>query len=229
MGDFFNSIFTIIYPRTCHACGKPLHQAEEIICLACTSKLPKTNFHLFKENIISDLFVGRFPIIRGTSFLFFRKHGIVQHLIYQLKYQGAQEVGIKLGELFGEDLKNTEFISAIDYLIPVPLHPRKLEARGFNQSELIGRGLEKSLGIPLADQQLIRTTFTESQTRKSMFERWENVSKVFQVKNPEQFKDKHILLLDDVVTTGSTMEACMRSMAHIPGLQISVAVLAKPI
>ncbi len=229
MKEIVQDALRIIFPYTCLACGTPLQKEEDTICLSCIVKLPKTNFHLLPENPVSELFYGRFPVARATAFLYFRKHGIVQRLIHLLKYHGAQEVGIKLGMLFGEDLKETPFMEGIDYLVPVPLHSKKLAVRGYNQAELIGTGMRNSLGIPLVKNQLVRRQFTETQTRKSMYERWENVSNVFEVKDPSFFEHKHILLIDDVITTGSTMEACMHTLKEIAGTQVSVAVLAKPV
>ena len=229
MKEILEDAMHIIFPQTCVACGNVLQKSEETICLSCISKLPKTNFHLLDQNPITDLFVGRFPIVRATSFLYFRKHGIVQHLIHQLKYKGVQETGIRIGELFGLDLLNSTFIDDIDVILPVPLHPKKLAARGYNQAALIGEGMEKKLGIPMLDNNLQRKIFTSSQTHKSMYERWENVSHVFHVTNSKQLEGKHVLLIDDVITTGSTLEACMRTLGIISEIKISVAVMAKPI
>ncbi len=229
MKAFFHDTLRIIFPYTCPACGTPLQRSEDTICLSCILQLPKTNFHLLPENPVLELFYGRFPVTGATAFLYFRKHGIVQKLIHQLKYHGAQEVGRKLGMLFGKDLRDTAFVQDVDFLVPVPLHPKKLALRGFNQAEVLCLGLEKTLGIPLVKDQLARKEFTETQTRKSMYERWENVFNVFEVRDPALFEHKHILLVDDVITTGSTLEACMQSMREIPGIKISVAVLAKPV
>ncbi len=228
MKDFFMSLLELVYPRICSGCGNPLLEFEETLCLQCISKLPKTNFHLSEENAVLQLFEGRFPVTRATAFLFFRKHSLVQQLIYQLKYKGAKETGEKLGKLFGENLKGSRFINDIDILMPVPLHPAKQQVRGYNQSEVIGKGMESSLNIPLVTENLVRKVFTNSQTRKSMFERWKNVSGVFAVKHPGTLSGKHILLIDDVITTGSTLEGCMLALKEVPDVRISVAVLAKP-
>jgi ComF family protein len=229
MKEILVNAMHIIFPATCIGCGEVLQKTEKTICLKCISKLPKTNFHLLDNNPVKDIFVGRFPIVRASSFLYFRKHGIIQRLIHQLKYNGAEKVGIMLGELFGDDLKDSLFVRDIDFIVPVPLHPRKQVVRGYNQAALIGEGMQNRLDIPMIENNLTRAVFTSSQTHKSMYERWENVSNVFHLSDPAQFDGKHILLIDDVITTGSTLEACMHSIANVSDAKISVAVLAKPI
>ena len=222
MADFFR----LFFPVSCQACGGPLCQQEEIICLSCALKLPKTNFHRFPDNPVSKVFWGRIRFEAASSFLFFNKDGNVQTLIHALKYQDKKEVGQYLGKLFGISLMENTTFQETDLIVPVPLHPKKERRRGFNQSEAIGNGLSLSTGKKLLTDNLIRKVNTDSQTRKSRYSRWENVKDVFQVMQPEQLVGKHILLVDDVLTTGATLEACATKLLEIGQVKVSMATLA---
>ena len=152
ISDFIN----LFFPNICHACGDALIEQEEIICTSCHFKLPKTGFHMHKDNMISQIFWGRVEINAATSFLFFNKGGKVQNLMHALKYKGNKDVGVYLGKLFGYELKNSPLFSSVDLIVPVPLHPRKQYKRGFNQSAVIAHGLGKSLEVPVSIDNLIR-------------------------------------------------------------------------
>ncbi len=166
------------------------------------------------------------PLHAATAFLFFNKGGITQNLIHGLKYKKKKNNGLFLGSLFGNDLSKSELFKDADLLIPVPLHPKKQQKRGYNQSELIARGMETSMNAKLNTTILKRVVFTKSQTKKSRFERWENVKDIFHWESPEELKGKHIILVDDVITTGATMEACLQHLIEIPDVKISVAAIA---
>lgn len=219
-------LVNLFFPHTCQACGNALFRQEEVICLKCLIRLPMTNFHLHEENPVSRMFWGRIPVHAAASFLFFNKGGKVQQLIHQLKYKGKTEVGLYLGKIYGESLLKSHLFADVDLIIPVPLHPRKLHQRGFNQSEVIGRGLSNSMHIPCNTDQLIRRVQTATQTRKSRYERWENVKSSFQLMQAEVMEGKHVLLVDDVITTGATLEACAQVFAQIPNIKLSVVSLA---
>ena len=176
--------------------------------------------------MISQIFWGRIQIHSATSFLFFNKGGHVQRIMHALKYRGHKEVGLYMGKLFGETLKESSLFNVADMIVPVPLHPKKKYKRGFNQSEVIAKGLEMSLGIPFSINNLIRETHTSSQTKRARYNRWENVKGVFKVQNPEEFSGKHLILIDDVLTTGATLEACVHPLVEIPDTKVSVATLA---
>jgi len=216
----------LIFPHVCVACGKPLYKTENCICMLCIYHLPKTNFHLDKENPIAKIFWGRVEIVAAASYYSFTKGGKVQHLIHQLKYKGQKEIGVTLGKLYGIELKESVDFQKVDLIIPVPLHKNKLRKRGYNQSESIAEGLSKGMGIPTNFKSLVRAVASESQTRKSRFNRWKNVESVFQVKDEHPLIGKHILLVDDVITTGSTLEACAQTLIKIPGVSVSVVTLA---
>jgi ComF family protein len=222
----FDDLISLFYPRLCAGCNTSLVNGEDILCLHCLADLPRTNYHLFPENPVFQIFIGRVNITLASSFCRFDKGGRLQHLLHQLKYKGNSEVGIKMGILFGYDLIQSSSYQDIDAIIPVPLHPKKEKKRGYNQSAEICKGLSESMNRPVISGNLVRDIHTSSQTRKGRFERWENVSGIFNVKNEASLTGKHLLLVDDVVTTGATLEACCEPLLKIPGVRVSIATLA---
>jgi len=221
--DDFLSLF---YPRLCAGCQTSLVRGEEVICLGCLADLPKTGFEKITDNPVAQLFWGRADIALATSFCSFDKGGIMQHLMHQLKYKGSREIGEKLGLVFGTDLLRSAPYLDVDFLIPVPLHPKRERTRGYNQSAEIGKGISAALEKPLITGNLVRNLYSNSQTNKGRFERWENVKELFGVRNPKILEGKHLLLIDDVVTTGSTLEACAQVLLKIPGTTVSIATIA---
>lgn len=217
----------LLYPRLCVVCGDKLIEQEQWICLHCLHHLPRTNFHVDPaDNPVSRLFYGRVPIEFATSFFFFSKGSKYQTLLHNLKYKGMKELGEEIGKHFGIDLLQSSEFSAVDLVCPVPLHPSKEKKRGYNQSWWIASGIAKQMQKNLSDDNLKRVTATETQTRKSRFARWKNVEGIFELENPGEFSGKHILLVDDVVTTGSTLEACAQSVLSKTDAKISIATLA---
>lgn len=221
--DDFLSLF---YPRLCAGCRAPLVRGEEVICLGCLADLPKTGFEQLPDNPVAQLFWGRTDIRLATAFCRFDKGGAVQHFLHQLKYKGSKEVGEKLGHLLGCDLTRSAAFREVELLIPVPLHPKKERRRGYNQSAEIGKGIAAAMDKPLVTGNLVRNLYSDTQTNKGRFERWENVKTLFDVRNPGLLEGKHLLLIDDVVTTGSTLEACAQVLLNIPGVTVSIATLA---
>jgi len=181
---------------------------------------------MHENNPISRIFWGRANIHAATSFLFFNKGGSVQKLIHQFKYKSKIETGRYLGELLGKDLLQSDLFNTIDVIIPVPLHKKKLHTRGFNQSDIIAEGIGKTMHVPAIMDTLIRTEFTETQTKKARYTRWENVKGKFGIQNPQTIEGKHILLVDDVLTTGATLEACAQTLLEVPNTKVSLATLA---
>jgi len=222
----FDDLISLFYPQLCAGCNTTLLKGEEVLCLNCLADLPRTNYHLYHENPIFQLFIGRVNITLATSFCRFDKGGRLQHLLHQLKYKGNPEVGYKMGMLLGSDLMQSLLYQEIDALVPVPLHPKKEKKRGYNQSTEICKGLAESMNRPIITGNLVRKVHTTSQTQKGRFERWENVSGIFNVKNSRLLTGKHLLLVDDVVTTGATLEACCETLLKIPGVSVSIATLA---
>ncbi len=221
--DDFLSLF---FPRICYACGNSLYKNEQTLCTYCMFRLPKTNFHLESDNPVSRMFWGRVKLEAAAAFCYYRKDGKVQNLIHQFKYKGKKEIGPFLGKLYGDHLKNTDLFKDINFIIPVPLHPKKIRIRGYNQSELFGQGLSEAMGIALDKSSLIRNLASATQTKKSRYKRWENVESIFSVKNKDHLIGAHILLVDDVITTGSTLEACAQELLRVEGVRVSVATMA---
>lgn len=220
-------LIELIYPRTCGACNIPLLKGEHVICTKCIAELPLTNYHLMKENPVEQLFVGRIPVETATTLLYFHKKGRTQHLLHLLKYRGRQDVGIYLGQILGNQLKTSEHYQGIDAVIPIPLHPKRQKQRGYNQAECIAIGIAQSMQVPIETSLVIRNLETKTQTKKSRTERWENVAQVFQIQEKNIQTGKHFLIVDDVITTGATIEACAQILLTVPGTKISIAGLAK--
>ncbi len=221
-----NDFFKLIFPLTCAACGKVLVKNERVICLSCNYNLPRTNFHYDCNNPVSRIFWGRIRIENATAFYFFNKGSSFRHLVHELKYNNRKDIGMELGRIFGYEISGVEGFSQVDMVIPVPLHMKKLKKRGFNQSEFIARGISEALCKPLDVCSVIRSFNSSTQTRKNRYDRWLNVAGIFTVVNPDILIGKHILLADDVITTGATIEACAAEILKVEGSKVSVAALA---
>lgn len=223
---WLDDLLWLVYPELCVSCDKPLNAGEKCLCTSCRFHLPKTNFHFEEINPIIKHFWGKVKVEAAAAYFLFTKGEKVQHLIHQLKYRKRKDIGVFLGELYGYDLKKSAVFSTVDVIIPVPLHPKKLRKRGYNQSECFAEGLSQSLKVSYDVKSLKRNKETQTQTRKHRFERFENVNSVFSVAKPEQIKGKHILLVDDVITTGSTLVACAEALLAVPGTRVSIAAIA---
>jgi len=216
----------LIFPRICSGCGNSLWKHENILCDICLYHLPRTNFHLQTDNPVNRIFWGRADILSATSFLLFNKGSKVQSMIHALKYKGRKDIGVFLGEEFGKTLRECSPFSKSGIIIPVPLHRKKYLKRGYNQSEQIAIGLSSSMGIPYTAQCLLRKDESDTQTHKSRFLRWKNVQDIFYIKNSEKITGSQILLVDDVLTTGATLDSCISKLSVIPDVSISVATIA---
>ncbi len=221
-----NHLINLFYPRVCPACGNLLMKGEETVCLSCRYLLPKTHYENNPENPLAQTFWGQVDFHAVTAEYFFSKTGKVQHLLHQLKYQGNKDAGYFLGQQLGESIKNAELFQGIDALVPIPLHPKKEHLRGYNQSYVIAQGVEEKTGIPIFKNVLSRKVFTSTQTKKSREERWENVKDIFEIINKDKLKDKHILLIDDVLTTGATLMAAGTTLLEVPDITVSAAAAA---
>lgn len=220
-------LLSLFSPPACGACGTALVRGEQTLCVNCLMKLPQTNLHRVRNNMIEKSFWGRIHIENATSFFFFTKGSDFQHLLHALKYKGRSDIGVYLGKRFGNDLVSEPAFRHFDRIIPVPLHRDKLKKRGYNQSEMIARGLSAVLKVPVDTKTLVRTTYTETQTKKSRIERWDNVKSVFAANPATNLNGRHILLVDDVLTTGATIEGCAQALLDKnPTVKISVATLA---
>ncbi len=201
---------------------------ESAICMHCLSHLPRLHVHDEKDNAVEKIFWGRVELNAATAFLQMPRNGIAHRLVHRLKYHNDQEVGERLGVLFGHELMSSERMKNIDVIVPVPLHPKKLHLRGYNQCDCIAKGIGETLGVEVSQNNLTRTHFSASQTRKGRISRWSNVKDIFWVREPERLEGKHIFIVDDVITTGSTIEACASALNKIKGVKLSVGALAIP-
>ncbi|MBO2030124.1 ComF family protein [Siccationidurans ginsengisoli] len=219
---------TLFFPRPCLACRAPLVAGEEYVCTGCRAELPYTDYHLLPpdQNPLARRFWGRLPVQHTLSYLRFLRHGRVQKLLHQLKYQGQSQVGHALGALYGAELVSTDLAAQFDLVVPVPLHRRKLARRGYNQAEAFSTGLAAALACPSHAQVLRRTEHTASQTRKGRAARWQNVATVFEVAEPQAVLGCHVLLVDDVLTTGATLEACGAALLAAGARAVSIATIA---
>lgn len=221
----FNSFVRLFYPRVCAGCGHNLLTGEEYICLTCHQNLVPTQFNLKQENAFFRNMSARIPIEAATSMYYFTKGGIIQNIMHEIKYKGNRALAVYLGKMLGKKYLQDNVFSSVDVIIPVPLHSKKEKSRGYNQCALIGSGIGEVMGKNLESRALLRKTFTTTQTHKSRVDRWENVKDAFQLGNTQHLKGKHILLFDDVMTTGATLEACARTLLEIEGVKISLATL----
>ncbi|RLD41971.1 MAG: ComF family protein [Bacteroidetes bacterium] len=221
-----NNLIEIFYPKICLACERRLLDHERVLCSYCELNLPKTNFHNRESNPVEILFWGRCRIDSASAYYRYIKQGNVQNLIHNFKYKGYQEIGLYIGEIYGKQLMASERYKTVDLIIPVPLHNKKLKIRGFNQSEVFAHGLSRSMKAITDSTILIRNIHTSTQTKKSRWDRHKNVSSIFSIKDPELLKGKHIMIVDDVITTGSTIESCVNTLTEIEDIKISVIAIA---
>ncbi|WP_338646938.1 ComF family protein [Flavobacterium sp. KS-LB2] len=222
----FKSLINLFFPKVCSGCSSFLLSNENVICTVCRHDIPLTNHHLNPENEAFKKFYGRIPVMHTSALFYFHKKGIVQELIHNLKYKGHEEIGAILGEWYAEDLKTIDLLQSVDEIIPVPLHRRKLKERGYNQVTAFGKALSSSLNVIYNDSLLIRNVYSKTQSKKNLLGRTEGIESTFDVTFTEKDHNKHFLLIDDVITTGSTLEACSRALLKIPGAKISIVCMA---
>jgi ComF family protein len=224
--SYFHDFIGLFFPELCAACGESLLKNEEVVCSSCIYYLPYTSHHLDPENRVARQLWGRFPFVQAGAYVYFQKGNKVQHLMHQLKYNHRPEAGFRMGKLYGLELVRSEGWALPDGIIPVPLHPAKQRKRGYNQSDHIARGLAEGLGIPVITDNLYRTHNTETQTKKARFERYENLQNAFRVRDAACLEGKHLLLVDDVITTGATLEACALRLLALQNVRVSIVALA---
>jgi ComF family protein len=222
----FESIINLFFPKVCSGCSSFLLSNENVICTVCRHDIPLTNHHLNPENDAFKKFYGRIPVLHTSALFYFHKKGIVQELIHNLKYKGHEEIGAILGEWYAEDLKTITLLQTVDEIIPVPLHRKKLKERGYNQVTAFGEALSSSLNIDYNDSILVRNVYSKTQSKKNLLGRTEGIESTFDVSFTERDHNNHFLLIDDVITTGSTLEACSRALLKIPGAKISIVCMA---
>lgn len=222
---YLKNFIDLFYPNLCAVCNNSLLIGEEFICTNCYIDIPKTDFHKDIENPIAQLFWGRANIETATAYYYFKKGSKYQKVIHKLKYKGKTEIGTELGKLFGAELNNSEHYKSIDVIIPVPLHISRQKERGYNQSEHIANGMSESMNKPVDVKSLKRTVATSTQTKKNRLERADNVASIFEVSFPSNIYGKHILLVDDVITTGATLESCANELLKFKDVKITIAAI----
>ena len=222
----FTDLINLMFPNLCVVCGTNLLKNEHQLCLSCLHDIPKTNYHLMKDNPIEKRFWGKVPVYNATSYFFFQKGSSFQKLLHILKYKGNKEIGELMGKYAAIDLLDSPDFTSIDLIIPVPLHPKKYKIRGYNQSEWIGKGISTILDKPQDISILVRIRENATQTKKSVYERFENTEGIFELRDKTLWEGKHVLLVDDVLTTGSTLEACVKALLETKGIKVSIFTLA---
>lgn len=225
--EIVNDFVSLFFPRCCLACSQALVKGEESICTSCMLELPQTQYHRDPANPLRTRMSDRVPIAYGFAFLKFTKSGRVQKLLHALKYKNHPEVGILIGKVYGDRLKEAGLQNSFDGIVPVPLHPSRLRKRGYNQSERFAEGLSLAFGVPNLSNALSRSTKTQTQTRKTKLKRWENVAEVFVINDQHSVRGLRILLVDDVVTTGATLEACITTLLAEGCTSVSIACIAE--
>ncbi len=219
-------LFYLFFPSHCASCDRTLLKNEHIICLRCRHELPVTNYHFLNVEKIEKVFYGRIPITNATALLSFHKDGLVQNLIHNLKYRGQENIGKVLGNWLGSELKQISAYQEIDIIIPVPIHRKRMKERGYNQVAKFGQEIAKHLHADYIDFILKKKSNTFKQSKKNRQTRWENTQGSFIIENQNLLQDKHILLVDDIITTGATLESCALLLLQIPNIKISIATMA---
>ncbi|HUX94475.1 MAG TPA: ComF family protein [Bacteroidales bacterium] len=224
--DLWDDFLSLLFPRICYGCGNHLLRNENIICTECLVLIPRTNYHKQKGNPVEQLFWGRCHIQSAAAFSYYNKGSRIRNLIHNMKYKGIEEIGIVLGRIYGLSLGSSAFTDSIDIIVPVPLHTSKKRSRGFNQSELIAEGLSQVTGLKVKNTAVVRSVASSTQTKRSRYDRWVNVEGIFEVADPKSIEGRHILMVDDVITTGSTIESCVNAVLKVEGVKVSVAAIA---
>lgn len=225
--SLFSDFTGLFFPEYCLGCSSGLVKGEEILCTRCIVGLPRTGYSFLNDNPVKEKFIGRLPLKYAIAFLKFRKTGIVQHLLHQLKYNNHPEVGKRLGMFFGKEMKDLGLDNEFDMIVPMPLHHSRQRKRGYNQSTMFVEGLKLSLEKPCYDNIVTRPINTSTQTQKNKAERWENVKQAFRVSDTRRTQGQRILLVDDIITTGASLEACGQELLHHGCKELSVVCIAE--
>ena len=216
----------LFFPHVCAGCGSDVINIDHQLCLHCIADLPFTNFFEQTGNPVERKFYGRIPVINAASAYFFTKDSLIESLVYELKYKGNKAIGFYMGQMMGHLLQNNRRFNDVDIIVPLPLNARRLKKRGYNQSVMLSEGITSVWSKPIVTNAVIRKINTETQTHKGRITRWENMDGVFAVDEPSLLQDKHVLLVDDIVTTGASLEACGAEILKVAGTKLSIATLA---
>jgi ComF family protein len=222
----FDALVHLFLPHHCAGCGSDVMSRQQVLCLSCIDRLPVTQFHRHANNPVEKIFWGRLPIISAASYLYFSKDSLLQKLVHQLKYNGHKELGLFIGRKMGEALMQSWRFGYIDALVPLPLYAARERKRGYNQAAVLCQGMAEVLQVPVLTNCIRRQVSSETQTRKNRIERWQNMQGKFELQEPEAIHGKHILLVDDVITTGATLEACGHALLAAGNIQLSIMTMA---
>jgi len=216
------SALHLLFPHVCSGCGSDLLSEDSMLCLHCIDAMPETNFELYPNNPVEKNFWGRLPLAGATAQFYFTKESLMQHLMHQFKYKGNKELGLQFGRMMGDQLRRSHRFE-VDALIPLPLFPAKEKRRGYNQATILCKGMAENIQAPVLEDVIIRPQHTETQTKKGRVERWKNMEGKFVLVKPDAIRNKHLLLVDDVVTTGATLEACGNELLKAENVRLSIA------
>jgi len=216
----------LFFPRNCAGCGSDLITKEQLLCLGCINNLPVTNFHMHANNPVEKIFWGRLPVRSAASLFYFTKGSLLQRLLHQFKYRGNKEIGYLMGTMMGKTFVESNRFAFLDGLVALPLHKSRERRRGYNQAAILCEGFSAATGINFYRDVIVRAAYTETQTQKGRLERWQNIEGRFALRNSEKLRHKRILLVDDVVTTGATLEACGQELLRVEGLELNIATMA---
>jgi len=219
------NLLNLLFPSVCNGCSALLTTNETTICAMCRHNLPLTNHLQIQHNETLAKFYGKLPVEYAASVAYFHKEGVLQHLIHNLKYKGAQDVGAYFGEFYAGEIRKFKRFDEAEIVIPVPLHPKKMKQRGYNQVTTFGKSLAETLGKEFNETVLHRTRYSKTQTKKNIFGRTEIGTEIFEARFTEALHGKHFLIVDDVITTGSTLEACGKALLKIPGAKVSIVTI----
>ena len=219
------SFLHLLFPHICAGCGSDIVSEESVLCIRCMDAMPETNFELHPDNPVEKIFWGRLPLAAATAQFYFTKESLMQHLMHQFKYKGNKELGLQLGRIMGDQLKRSGRFTGVDALVPLPLFPSKEKRRGYNQAAVLCEGIAESIKVPVWDKIITRPWHTETQTKKGRMERWKNMEGKFVLADAAITGNKHLLLVDDVVTTGATLEACGNELLKTENVMLSVVTL----
>lgn len=218
----WNQFFELFFPQLCICCGNRLIDIEKSVCLNCLNKLPKTNYLTTRDNKLEVFFAGRFPFEHIAAFAYFVKGGSIQKIIHEIKYKNNPQLALYVGEICGKEILKSRFFEGVDCIVPIPLHPKRLRQRGYNQALMVAKGIANKTGFTVCEENLIRVINNPSQTKNTKLQRWKNTEGIFDIRNKDFFSGKHILLIDDVVTTGSTIEVCAKLLLSCADVKVSI-------
>ncbi|MBQ4280239.1 MAG: ComF family protein [Rikenellaceae bacterium] len=227
MRSFWLDIFRLFFPETCAVCGSPLPEGAHLVCTRCRWEMPLTGYAADRDNPVARKFWGLIPVESASAYLYFIGGSGYRRAIHDFKYRGAWRLCVELGRWQGADLRASGLYADVDVVVPVPLHPRKQLRRGYNQAGYLAEGIASELGLPVDRRSVARTVYNRSQATRSRNERWDNVEGIFSLRRRHGLTGKHVLLVDDVLTTGATIASCAEAILHdAPGSRISIATLA---